>query len=123
MTNDQVPPQAELVKMVCGSFLSPPIRAVSNLGVPDKLCPSDTSADEFVHAIGTNPKATHRLMLVSVRVFAQPASQVQPVRAMDESLYQIAPGITDTTHALAFPLALGVVGEDARSETNQGEQS
>lgn len=73
METTQLPPPAQLMKMIVGKWLSKPIYVAAELGIADLLADGPRSITELARVTQTHPPTLYRIMraLASIAIFSE----------------------------------------------------
>ncbi|HEX4899724.1 MAG TPA: methyltransferase [Pyrinomonadaceae bacterium] len=87
------PPQATMLQLISGFWISRAIYAAAKLGIPDLLHNTEKSAEQLAEATGSHARSLYRILraLVSVGVFAEKDGRFSQ-SPLSETLRTDAPG-------------------------------
>jgi hypothetical protein len=90
----EVPPQAAMLQLISGFWISRAVYVLAKLGIPDLLAKQPSSAEELAQLTETHAPSLARLLraLVSVGVLAQTADGKLSLTPLSETLRTDAPG-------------------------------
>ncbi len=90
----EVPPQAAMLQMISGFWISRAICVAAQLGIPDQLKPAPRSAADLAAATNTHAPSLYRVLraLVSVGVFAETDEGHFALTPLSETLQTGVPG-------------------------------
>ncbi len=90
----KIPPQTQLMQLVCGSFISQTVYVAAKLGIADLLAKESQSAAKLAQKTGTHERSLYRLLrtLASVGVFREIEPKFFENTPVSETLLSDTPG-------------------------------
>jgi hypothetical protein len=102
-----MPPQAQIVQMLAGKWVSKAISVAADLGIADHMTTGPKTVEELAPMVGSHPQSLYRLLraLASVGVFEQTADRFA-LNALAECLRSDVPGsVRDHARFFGTPVA------------------
>jgi len=92
--SNELPPQAQMLQLITGYWMSQAVGTAARLGVPDQLVDRPRTSREVAKAVGADPQALFRLMrmLASIGVFAMDGQERFALTPLGETLRSGVPG-------------------------------
>lgn len=91
---NEMPPQAVMMQIISGFWLSQAVNVVARLGLPDHLAVQPKTLEELAEATGTHAPSLYRVLrvLVSTGIFAQDANEKFTLTPVGQTLRRDVPG-------------------------------
>jgi hypothetical protein len=94
MGEQELPPQALIMQLITGRFITESVGVVAKLGVPDMIADGEATAEHLASKTDMNPDAFYRVMrmLAMVGVFAETAPRTFALTPIGQTLRPNVPG-------------------------------